>query len=120
MGQPVMQWQILARDPDALTSFYAKLFDWRVDTDNPMGYRMVDTDSGRGINGGIWPIGPTEGHPLVQLFVEVDDVAASVAQAEQLGGQVVIPPQMLPDGDQLAIVLDTEGLSLGLMQRHTS
>jgi len=120
MGQPVMQWQILARDPDALTSFYTKLLGWRVNSDNPMGYRTVDTGAGRGINGGIWPIGPTEGHPLVQLFVEVDDVAASVAQVEKLGGQVVIPPQTLPDGDQLAIVLDTEGLSLGLTQRAAS
>jgi len=118
MGQPVMQWQILARDPDTLTAFYAKLFGWRVNTDNAMGYRTVDTESNRGINGGVWPIGPTEGHPLVQLFVEVHDVAAYAAKVEQLGGQVLIPPQTLPDGDQLAIVLDTEGLSLGLMQRR--
>ena len=118
MGQPVVQWQILARNPDVLTSFYAALFDWRVNADNAMGYRTVDTGSDRGINGGVWPIGPTEGHPLVQLFVEVADVAASVAKVEQLGGRVVIPPQALPDGDRLAIVLDTEGLSLGLMQRR--
>ena len=116
MGQPVVQFQILARNPDALTAFYAKLFGWQVNADNAMGYRTVDTGSDRGINGGVWPIGPTEGHPLVQLFVEVDDVAASVTKVEQLGGRVVIPP--LPDGDRLAIVLDTEGLSLGLMQRR--
>ena len=114
MGQPVMQWQILARDPDKLTAFYSALFGWRVNADNPMGYRMVDTGSGRGINGGVWPIG-NEGHPLVQLFVEVSDVAATVAQVQQLGGQVLIPPQMLPGGDEMAVVLDTEGLSLGLM-----
>ena len=118
MGQPVMQWQILARDPDALSAFYGKLFGWRVNANNAMGYRTVDTGSDRGIQGGVWPIGPTEGHPLVQLFVEVDDVAASVLQVEKLGGQVVIPPQTLPDGDQLAIVLDTEGLSFGLLQRR--
>ena len=117
MGQPVMQWQILARDPDRLTAFYSTLFGWRVSADNAMGYRMVDTGSERGINGGVWPIGQTEGHPLVQLFVEVDDVAAYVAEVERLGGQVLIPPQVLPDGDELAIVLDTEGLSLGLMRR---
>jgi uncharacterized protein len=115
MGQPVMQWQILARDPDKLTAFYGKLFGWTVTADNPMGYRMIDTGSERGIRGGVWPIGD-EGHPLVQLFVEVTDVAASVAQAEQLGGQVVIPPQVLPGGDEMAVVLDTEGLSLGLMK----
>ena len=117
MGQPVMQWQILARNPDAVTAFYTKLFGWRVNANNAMGYRTVDTGSERGIQGGVWPIGPTEGHPLVQLFVEVDDVAAAVGQVEKLGGQVVIPPQVLPDGDQLAIVLDTEGLSFGLLQR---
>ena len=117
MGQPVVQFQILARNPDALTTFYATLFGWQVNVDNAMGYRTVDTGSDRGINGGVWPIGPTEGHPLVQLFVEADDVAASVMKAERLGGRIVIPPQTLPDGDRLAIVLDTEGLSLGLMQR---
>lgn len=113
-----MQWQILARDPDKLTAFYSDLFGWRVNTNNAMGYRMVDTGSERGINGGVWPIGQTEGHPLVQLFVEVEDVAGSAARVEELGGQILIPPQVLPDGDELAIVLDTEGLSLGLMRRR--
>jgi predicted enzyme related to lactoylglutathione lyase len=115
MGQPVMQWQILARDPDKVTAFYAGLFGWRVNANNAMGYRTVETGSDRGIDGGVWPIG-NEGHPLVQLFVEVDDVAAYAARVEQLGGQVLIPPQVLPDGDELAVVLDTEGLSLGLMK----
>ena len=117
MGHPVMQFQLLARDPDKLTAFYGKLFGWRVNADNAMGYRMLDTGSDRGIKGGVWPIGD-EGHPLVQLFVEVDDVPASAAQAEQLGGQVIIPPQVLPDGDEMAIVMDTEGLSFGLMRAH--
>ena len=115
MGQPVMQFQILARNPDKVTSFYSALFGWQVNTGNAMGYRAVDTASGRGISGGIWPIGD-EGHPLVQLFVEVDDVATTISKVEQLGGQVIIPPQVLPDGDEMAIVMDTEGLSIGLVK----
>ena len=113
MGQPVMRWQILARETDKLAAFYTTLFGWRVDAGNAMGYRMIDTASDRGINGGIWPIG-REGPPAVQLFVEVPDVAACVAKVEQLGGRVIIPPQTLPDGDEMAVVLDTEGLSVGL------
>ena len=115
MGQPVMQWQILARDPAKVTTFYSALFGWRVDTSNAMGYRAVDTGTDRGINGGVWPIGQ-DGRPSVQLFVEVADVAATVAKVEQLGGQIVIPRQVLPDGDEMAVVLDTEGLSVGLMK----
>ena len=113
MGNPVMQWQIVARDPDASARFYAALFGWKVQTNNALGYRVVDTGSGRGINGGIWP-SPPEGHNLVQLFVEVEDVDAFVAKAASLGATIVVPKTELPDGDALAIAVDPSGLSFGI------
>lgn len=113
MGNPVVQWQIVARDPEAVASFYAKLFGWRIRTDNSLGYRMVDTQSERGIGGGIWP-SPPEGHNLVQLFVEVEDIDAVIEKATASGAQVLFPKQMLPDGDALAILLDPAGLSFGV------
>ena len=113
MGRPVTQWQILAKDPDRLEEFYTKLFDWKADRNNPLGYRMVDTGSKRGIHGGIWP-SPPEGHSFVQLFVEVDDVEATAGRAQNLGGQLIIPPQKLPGGDEMAIIQDPEGISVGL------
>jgi predicted enzyme related to lactoylglutathione lyase len=113
VGSPVMQWQMVAKDPAAVTRFYAALFGWQIRTDNALGYRMVDTASGRGINGGVWPA-PPEGHNLVQLFVEVDDVDAYVAKATSLGAAVIVPKTELPDGDALAIILDPSGLSFGI------
>ena len=50
----------------------------------------------------------------------MNDVAACVTKVEQLGGQVVIPPQVLPGGDEMAVVLDTEGLSLGVMKTRAA
>ena len=119
MGNPVAQWQIVAKDPEALTRFYASLFGWKVKTNNALGYREVDTQSPRGINGGVWP-SPPEGHNLVQLFVEVDDVDAYIAKATALGATVIVPKSELPDGDALAIVLDPAGLSFGLYRPRTS
>ena len=69
--------------------------------------------SPRGISGGMWP-SPPEGHNLVQLFVEVDDIDAYIAKATGLGATVIVPKSELPDGDALAIVLDPAGLSFGL------
>ena len=83
------------------------------DTSNALGYREVDTQNARGINGGVWP-SPPEGHNLVQLFVEVDDVDAYIEKAKKLGATVIVPKSELPDGDALAIVLDPAGLSFGL------
>jgi predicted enzyme related to lactoylglutathione lyase len=61
---------------------------------------VVNTGSETGIQGGIWPA-PPEGHGMVQLFVEVDDVKATAKQTTELGGNVIIQPQVLPDGDEM-------------------
>ncbi|HUK91876.1 MAG TPA: VOC family protein [Blastocatellia bacterium] len=115
MGQPITQFQILAKDPDRAARFYSALFGWTVDANNALGYRTIKTGSERGINGGIWPV-PPEGHSMVSLYVEVDDVAASVESARGLGGTEVIPPQKLPDGDQMAVIVDPEGIPVGLFK----
>jgi predicted enzyme related to lactoylglutathione lyase len=113
MGQPVTQFQILAKDPDRAAHFYATLFNWTVSADNPLGYRQLNTGSERGIQGGIWP-SPPDRRSFVQLFVEVDDVAATLDRAREMGGGMVIPPSKLPGGDEMAVMLDPEGIPVGL------
>ena len=115
MSCPVIQWQILSRNPERTADFYSGLFGWQVRSDNPLGYRQVDTGDGRGFTGGIWP-SPPEGHDLVQLFVQVDAVEDTVATAQRLGAQVVVPPQVLPDGAEMAILVDPQGLPFGIVK----
>ena len=116
MSCPVMQWQILAKDPEGASAFYSGLFGWRVNSNNPLGYRVIDTGSADGIQGGIWP-SPPEGHNFVQLFIQVDSVADYVTKAEQLGARAIIPPQTLPEGDVLAVMHDPQGIPFGLLSR---
>lgn len=115
MGQPVMQWQIMSKDPDRLSEFYNKLFSWTVDAENALGYRQIDTRSERGIKGGIWP-SPPDAPAMVQLFVEVDDITECVTRAVSLGANIIVPPQALPDGDEMAVITDPDGLPVGLMK----
>jgi uncharacterized protein len=116
MANPVMHWQILTKQPKKLEEFYVSLFGWKVSGDNPLGYRQVDTNSREGINGGLWPISEKEGHSMVQLFVRVDDVKAHVKKAEALGARVVIPPQTLPEGDEMAVVVDPDGIPFAMFR----
>ncbi|HYV47572.1 MAG TPA: VOC family protein [Myxococcaceae bacterium] len=115
MESPVMQFQILSKAPEGVAAFYSRAFGWRVRQDNALGYRAVETGSSKGIGGGIWPA-PPEGHSAVQLMVEMSDVAGGVARVQAAGGRVIMPPQVLPDGDTLAIVADPEGLTIGLFR----
>lgn len=114
----MIQFQIFAKNPDRAAKFYGSLFGWSIDTNNAMGYRVVKTGSTSGIQGGIWP-SPPEGHAMVRLFVEVEDVNTAVDQAGQLGGNIIIPPQKLPDGDEMAVILDPEGIPFGLVKSTT-
>src|SRR4051812_18795095 len=113
MGNPVLQFQILSKDPEKTASFYAELFGWKIDANNPMGYRQIDTGSKEGIQGGIWPA-PPQAPPFVQLFTSVDDVKAFAAHAVELGAKILIPPTMLPEGDEMAVLHDPQGMSFGI------
>lgn len=112
---PVRQFQILARDPEATAAFYQRLFGWQVHQSNALGYRQVSTGPG-GLEGGIWPT-PPEGKPLVQLFIESAEIEDTVGRARALGAQVVVPPQALPEGDALAILVDPEGRPFAVYSR---
>ena len=117
MGNPVTHWQIISQDPEGAADFYEKLFGWKISANNALNYRMVDTQSdGKGVPGGIWP-SPPDGHALVQLFVEVDDVEAALAKATELGAQVVMPKQVLPEGDEMAIIHDAFGITFGVWRK---
>jgi predicted enzyme related to lactoylglutathione lyase/transcriptional regulator with XRE-family HTH domain len=108
----VRQFQILARDPEATTAFYRRAFGWEIHRSNALGVRQVFTGPD-GMPGAIWPT-PPEGKPLVQLFIAAAELESTVARARELGAQVVVPPQALPDGDALAILVDPEGRPFGV------
>lgn len=118
MGDPVIHWQIVSRKPDELVQFYTKLFDWSANADNALGYRMLSTGAGRGIDGGVWPA-PPNAHAFVQLHIEVSDIAASASRAVELGARVIIPTQTLPDGGMMAVFADPDGVPFVLFQPAT-
>ena len=115
MADPVVQWQIVATDPDAVTRFYTALFGWKTTNGNALGYREVDTGPD-GVPGGVWPA-PPDAKNFVQLFVRVDDVERCVAEAARLGATTIVPPASLPDGGTMAILRDPNGMTFGVMTR---
>jgi len=116
MGNPVLQFQIISRAPEETARFYSELFGWSIDANNPLGYRRIDTGSNQGIHGGIWPA-PPQSPSFAQFFIGVDDVKATVAHAEKLGARLLIPPTVLPEGDEMAVMHDPQGLSFALWRK---
>ena len=113
MGQPVVHFEIIGRDGEALWRYYSELFGWEIDTNNPMRYGMVARE-GDGIAGGIggYPDVPSQ----VTFYVEVPDVEAALAKAESLGGTRVIGPDRVGDMVELGLFADPEGHVIGVVK----
>lgn len=114
MPNPVVHWEIQSENPGKVQDFFAKMFDWHIDANNPMNYGMVDTHTQEGINGGIGP--KPGGANLVTFYVEVDDLQAYLDKAEGLGGKTVMPPTEIPGVVTLALFNDPEGNTIGLVK----
>ena len=123
MGQPVVHFEIVGKDAAKLHGYYAELFGWAIDANNPMRYGVVarednlNTD-GVGIGGGIGP-GPEgyDGH--VTFYVEVPDVEAALAQAESLGGTRMMGPDKVMEGIEIGLFTDPEGHVIGVIRSGT-
>jgi len=107
-----MWFEVLGQDSEKLRKFYGGLFGWTFTNDSP--YGIVDTGAGRGIAGGVGPVYPGT-RAWVTFYVETSDVAASLKQAEQLGGRTVLPRTAMPDVT-LAVFEDPEGHAIGLVE----
>jgi predicted enzyme related to lactoylglutathione lyase len=124
MGQPVIHFEIVGRDPQRLRSYYGELFGWEFDTSGPVAdavseagnYGFVDgntTPDGIGIPGGVGGGKDYDGHVI--FYVGVPDVEAALQHAESLGGTRVMGPERAP-GTELVVghFTDPEGHLIGL------
>ena len=120
MGRPVVHFEIVGRDAEALQRYYADLFGWEIDANNPMRYGIVQREGnvnadGIGIGGGVGA-GP-EGYPgHVTFYVEVPDVEAALVRAEGLGGTRVMGPDKVMEDLEIGLFNDPEGHLIGVVR----
>jgi predicted enzyme related to lactoylglutathione lyase len=112
MANAVRWFEVAGKDHAGLKSFYSSLFDWQLSDMDGMPYSILE-DPGDGIPGGIG--GAPEGNAgHVTFYVAVDDLEASLSQAESLGGRRLMDPMDIPGG-KIAHIADPEGHMVGLM-----
>ena len=115
MGQPVVHWEMMSKDPAKVSAFYEKIFDWKVKNMPELNYRSVETGGQGGINGGIFKPereGPWPGNMV--LYVNVDDLAAYRKKVVAAGGTIHVEEQKVPGMGKLSLFTDPEGRMMGL------
>ena len=113
MANPVTHFEIQADDAAAQQKFYADLFGWEIDANNPMHYGMISKGAEHGIAGGI---GPAMEGKRVTFYVEVEDLDATLKDVEAKGGKKLMDPMDVPGGPTIALFGDPEGNVIGIMK----
>ena len=115
MPNPITHFEIVAKDAKKSQEFYKGVFGWQINANNPMNYGLVDTETGRGINGGVVGAGPGMSTG-VTIYVEVDDLQAYLNKVQRLGGRTLVPPTVVPGMVTFALFADTDGNAVGLVK----
>ena len=106
--------QLHTRDKDGALAFYGAVFGWTLGAWDGM---PVINLGERGI-GGIMdmPPGTPDEVPAYWMTIfAVEDAAAAVAKAGELGGSVVVPPSEVPGVGRFAILTDPQGVYFGVI-----
>ena len=110
--------ELSTTDGAGALGFYSALVGWESKGEPMPGYRIF----GRGdeMLGGISDMKCPDGtdRPSQWMpYITVDDIDATLAKAEALGGSVIMPPCDIPnDGGRIAIIKDPQGIATGLAQ----
>ena len=103
--------ELMTTDTDGAKKFYTSLFGWETEdmTMGDMNYTVWNVAK-EGI-GGLMSISPQdEGQPpFWGVYVTVDDVDATAAKAEELGGKVLMPPTDIPTVGRFCVLQDPQG-----------
>ena len=119
MGNPVVHFELMSKNPAKVSDFYAKTFGWKVKHMPEINYRIVDTDAKAsampGINGGI--VKPDKPEPWpgnMTMYILVDDLAAYRKKVKAAGGKIHVEEQKVPGMGKFSLFTDPEGRMMGL------
>ena len=115
MPNPVVHFEILGKDHEALQQYYRDLFNWKITQVSPeYPYGLVSVEEqGEGIGGGVGS--SMDGGPQAMFYVQVDDIQAAVDRAAGLGGEIAMPVTVIPGMVVFAHFKDIEGNLIGLV-----
>jgi len=128
MADTLVHFEIQADDVERAKVFYGGLFGWTfTDAGMPMSYWLVTAgrstvgDDTFGVNGALMkrnnPAAPADsGANAFVCTISVKDIETSVAKAKELGAEILMGIDMIPNVGRFAYIRDTEGNKLGLIQ----
>lgn len=115
MGNPIVHWDLVVKDPEKSKAFYGSIFDWRFDDSSYPGYTIIDVgEEGRG--GGMMQRPPEARGYSLNTYFGVDDVQTTLTTAAAGGATVLIGRTEIPGIGFWGMFLDPDGIPVCLFE----
>lgn len=124
---PVVHFEMPAKDKKRVADFYTKVFNWKMQQLGPemSEYLMAATtetdENGMvktpgAINGGFYQETQTSGSTAPHVVISVQNLEESMKKVEAEGGKLIDKPMEIPTVGMFIMILDSEGNHVGLLQ----
>lgn len=116
-NHPIVHLEIPAKDAAAAGKFYGEAFGWKIETDPMYNYTQFQAEGGPG--GAFVEVGGS-GAPIqykpdsLLVYVSTDDIDATLAKVESLGGKTLMPKTEIPHVGWWAAFTDPTGNRVAL------
>ncbi len=105
--------QLFADNVTKATSFYESVIGYQVKSTAGETAYLARGDM---VRASVSRSGDANYKPSWLGFINVTDMAATVAKVQALGGAVLVEPQRNPDGTEYAVIADPVGAPVGLLK----
>jgi hypothetical protein len=112
-GPAIVHIEFKSSDFARTSAFYAKLFDWKTESNASGSY--MKADGADGPSGG-WVRADLVQSPGPIAYLQVDDLAAKLDAVEEAGGRVLVKSLPFAGGGEIGLFADPDGNVLGLWQ----
>ena len=111
---PIVHIEFSAANLSAAVEFYGNLFGWETEQIPEMNYATFDPGTPPG--GGFNPLSDQVKAGDVLVYVATDDIDATLAKVESLGGKTLLPETEIPNVGWFAMFSDPTGNTVGLFR----
>ncbi len=111
-SHPIVHVELSTKDREATGKFYEQLFGWKVQQIPEMNYATFAAEPGPG--GGFNPVTDESPAGTVMVYIDTDDIEATLAEIVSLGGKVLREKTEIPSMGWFALFQDPDGNKLAL------
>jgi len=111
-NHPIVHVEISSKDRVASGKFYNELFGWEVRQIPEMQYATFETGS---VGGGFNPVREDYPAGTISLYVNTEDIEATLVKVQELGGKILAHKTEIPGVGWFGLFADPTGNMLGLL-----